>query len=92
MKPARDGGAAAGRSRSQRQRVVWLLGCFVVGGIVGAAGSAVTGSDLWYLAIPVAVAIVWWFIADPTKCEPCADRGQPPRGESTQSPAEGSPK
>lgn len=51
-------------------RVWWLLGCFAAGGIVGVIGSAMTGSNVWYLAIPAAIAGVWMFVADPTQCEP----------------------
>lgn len=61
------------RPVSSLKRLGWLLGCFAVGGIVGFVGSTVTGSDLWYLAIPVAIAGVWMFLADPTKCEPPRD-------------------
>lgn len=81
MKADPDGEVAAGPSRSRLKRVGLLLGCFAAGGIVGATGKALTDSELWYLAIPAAVALVWLFVADPTKCEPCADRGQPRRGE-----------
>lgn len=56
--------------RRSGTRVWWLLGCFAVGGIVGLVGSTLTGSDLWYLAIPIAVAFVWMFVANPTECEP----------------------
>jgi len=51
-----------------------LLACLAAGGIVGAVGSALTGSDLWYLAIPVAIAGAWLFVADPTECEPTRGR------------------
>jgi hypothetical protein len=80
MSPRPDPAASA-NSRLLLKRAGWLLGCFAGGGIVGVAGSALTGSDLWYLAIPAAIAIVWLFVADPTKCEPCAGQEQPRRGE-----------
>jgi len=57
-------------SRTGLKRLGWLLGCFAAGGVVGVVGSTLTGSDLWYLAIPVAVAGVWMFVANPTECGP----------------------
>ena len=45
------------------------------GWLVGAAGSAVSGNAYWYCAIPAAVALGWFFVADPTQCEP--DRRTP---------------
>lgn len=75
MAPSPDPAATPSASSARRKRVGWLLACFSAGGIVGVVGSAVTGSDLWYLAIPVAVASVWMIVADPTKCEPLRDRG-----------------
>lgn len=80
MKPQRDP-AARVKSPVPLKRVGWLLGSFAAGAIVAAVGSSMTGSDLWYLAIPVAVASVWLFVADPTKCEPTRDRGQPRSGQ-----------
>lgn len=66
----RKPGSAAGL-----ERLGWLLACIAVGALVGVVGSVLTGSDLWYLAVPVAIAAVWMFVADPTQCEP-ARRGR----------------
>ncbi|HZW25235.1 MAG TPA: hypothetical protein VFF26_07115 [Gallionella sp.] len=57
-------------STDVRRRLAWLLACIGTGVIVGWVGSSLTGSDNWYLAIPVAVAVGWLFFADPSRCEP----------------------
>lgn len=59
-----------------RYRLAWLLACVGLGAVVGGVGSALTGNDVWYLAIPVAVATGWLFVADPTQCEAPAARRQ----------------
>ena len=60
------------RSRPPRRlavRVAALLACAAAGTAVGAVGSALSGDAAWYAAIPVALALGWWFVADPTACE-----------------------
>lgn len=74
MQSRPDPADAPPQSRARLKRVGWLLGCFAAGGIVGVVGSTLTGSDLWYLAIPAAVAGVWMFVANPTECEPTRGR------------------
>jgi hypothetical protein len=54
--------------------MAWLVMCIAVGSLVGALGSSLTGSDRWYLAIPLAVAIGWFFVANPLACEPSSTR------------------
>ncbi|MDH5538099.1 MAG: hypothetical protein OEY03_01730 [Rhizobacter sp.] len=66
------------------RRFVWLLVCIAVGLGVAAVGKLLTGSSAWALAVPLAIAIGWLFIADPTRCVPTrplrskADRGVDP--------------
>lgn len=59
-------------ARNLVRRLVWLVTCIGVGGIIGAIGAGMTGSMLWYLAIPVAVAVGWLVVADPSSCAPAA--------------------
>lgn len=54
------------------RRLAWLLACIGGGVIVGAVGSALTGDESWYLAIPAVVALGWLFIANPSKCGGCS--------------------
>ena len=63
------------------QRALTLAASLALGVIVGAAGSYFTGSDHWWLAVPVAIAIPWFRVADPEHClrqsrapGPAADR------------------
>ncbi len=50
------------------------------GALVGVVGSRLTGSDGWYLAIPVALAAGWLWRADPTQCQPGPLVPAPPQG------------
>jgi len=54
--------------------MVWLLLCVGVGSLVGVVGSSLTPSDGWYLAIPLAVAVGWIFVANPLACDPSSAR------------------
>jgi CHASE2 domain-containing sensor protein len=58
------------RQRGTRRRLALLVGLAAAGWLVGAAGTAVSGNAYWYCAIPAAVALGWFFVADPTQCEP----------------------
>ena len=49
-----------------RKRLMLLAGCSAVGGAVGFIVSSVTGSDVWYLAVPLVIAIAWLFVASPS--------------------------
>jgi len=53
-------------------RLLLLLALFAGGAVVGGLGAGVTGNPAWWLAIPVAVAAGWLFVADPTACVPPA--------------------
>ncbi len=70
--------------RSTHSRLALLVALMAAGWLVGAAGSAASGNAYWYCAIPAAVALGWWFVADPTQCEP--DRREPHGGRA---PAKG---
>ncbi|MFP5397755.1 MAG: hypothetical protein ACLGIT_05460 [Gammaproteobacteria bacterium] len=50
-------------------RVAALLACALAGAAVGAIGSALSGDATWYVAIPAALALGWWYFADPTACD-----------------------
>jgi len=66
--------AAGGASLPRR--LAWLLVCLIGGGLVGGAGQYLTGEKAWFLAVPIAVAVGWLFLADPSRCEvPAARRG-----------------
>jgi len=38
--------------------------------IIAIIGSSLSGSSVWYAAIPAVVAVGWLFLANPTECEP----------------------
>ena len=56
-------------AHSPARRLLLLLACVGVGTVAGLVGSSLTDSDLWYLAIPLCVALGWLLVADPTACE-----------------------
>jgi hypothetical protein len=51
------------------RRALLLAALFAAGSITGLAGYAATGSAWWFLAVPLAVAAGWLFVADPARCE-----------------------
>ena len=55
-------------------RVMLLLCCIAVGGAVGVAGWALTGSEYWSLVVPAFIAVGWFAVADPSRCVPEAER------------------
>ncbi|MGE5169422.1 MAG: hypothetical protein ACM3JC_03515 [Rudaea sp.] len=59
----------ASHPRTHLRRLAGLVGCVAAGALVGFVGRAITGSDFWYLAIPLLIAIAWLFVANPTACE-----------------------
>ncbi len=61
--------AASGRARVG-PRVAALLSLLVLGLAVGAAGHGLTSSQLWFLAVPVAMTVGWLFLANPLACQP----------------------
>ncbi len=51
-------------------RAIALVAVLSSGALVGAAGSWLSGSQLWFLAIPGALAVGWLFLANPLACTP----------------------
>jgi len=47
-----------------------LLVCVFAGVVIAIIGNSLSGSSVWYVAIPAVVAIGWLFLANPTECEP----------------------
>jgi hypothetical protein len=56
-------------SYALRKRLILLASCSAVGCAAGFIGSSVTGSEGWYLAVPLVIAIAWLFVAKPSECE-----------------------
>jgi hypothetical protein len=57
---------------------VWaLLAVLAAGGLIGASGAWLTGSQYWFLAIPAALTAGWLFLANPLACEPETRGGAP---------------
>jgi hypothetical protein len=51
-------------------RVIALVAVLGTGALCGAAGSWLTGSQHWFLAIPGALTVGWLFLANPLACTP----------------------
>lgn len=51
-------------------RMLLLLALLAAGAAVGVLGQWLSGSALWYLAIPLALAAGWLWVADITQCVP----------------------
>lgn len=47
-----------------------MLACVFAGLVIAIIGNSLSGSSVWYVAIPAVVAVGWLFLADPTECEP----------------------
>ena len=66
----------------RESRVFLLAGCVALGAMIGIVGEHLTGNAAWYLAIPVCIAVGWFFVADPTACSPDPEEpGRSPRAE-----------
>jgi hypothetical protein len=64
-----------------KRRAAALALTLAVGLIIGAIGVAVTGSQMFWLAVPASLAAVWWFIGTPQDCL-CVDDGAGPQGDA----------
>lgn len=54
---------------SVRRRALLLAALAAAGFAVGLLGYGATASGWWLLAVPIAVAAGWLFVADPTRCD-----------------------
>lgn len=50
------------------RRLALLLACLGAGSLVAWLGHRLSGDQIWVLAVPAALAVGWWFVADPTRC------------------------
>ncbi|WP_374659033.1 hypothetical protein [Inhella sp.] len=56
---------------SPRRRALIFLATLAAGLSVGVVGHHFSGDQAWFLALPVAVAGVWWFVGTPQDCDRC---------------------
>lgn len=59
---------AASPAVSTTRRLAWLLACLAGGAAIGGLGHAFTGSEAWYVAVPLVLALGWWRLAEPDRC------------------------
>ena len=64
-------------------RAIALVAVLSTGALIGAAGSWLTGSQHWFLAIPGALALSWLFLANPLACTPKSPAGGGPAGPNS---------
>ncbi|MFA6901844.1 MAG: hypothetical protein WC236_02045 [Gallionellaceae bacterium] len=50
------------------RRLLLLVGCVALGLIIGYIGERLTSQAMWFLAVPVCIAIGWIFVANPDEC------------------------
>jgi len=53
---------------SLARRLLLLLACIALGLAIGFVGQAITSQSVWFLAVPICIAIGWLFVADPAEC------------------------
>ena len=53
-----------------RWRVGALLAVLPTGALLGGAGTWLTGSPAWWLAVPATLATAWLFLSNPLECQP----------------------
>ena len=49
-------------------RFLLLLACIALGLTIGFIGQAIMSQSTWFLAVPICIAIGWFFVADPAEC------------------------
>ncbi len=50
------------------RRFILLGVCLVAGSAMGILGALATGSEWWYLTVPIAVALGWLWVGTPEQC------------------------
>ena len=60
--------------RRTAQRALLLVLCLGLGLAIGFAGYHYTAAEVWFLAVPICLAIGWFLVADPTACTPRAGK------------------
>jgi hypothetical protein len=50
------------------RRFLLLLACIALGLTIGFIGQGFTSQSAWFLAVPICIAIGWFFVADPAEC------------------------
>lgn len=65
-----DGRAALARRQraTALRRLAALAASGGIGAVAGWVGQAVSGDERWFFAVPVAIVVAWWRVADPTQC------------------------
>jgi hypothetical protein len=66
--PLPQQGDTATAHPSIARRFLLLLACIALGLTIGFIGQGVTSESIWFLAVPICIAIGWFFVADPTEC------------------------
>jgi len=75
-------GSSARSAPGLAYRVALLAACVALGCAIGLLGQWLTGRSVWFVAIPVCVALAWFLVADPTACSPRHAK-QAPDGATT---------
>jgi hypothetical protein len=60
----------ASKRISLMRRLIWLLVCTALGLGTGFVGHYFTANAAWFMALPMAIAIGWLFLANPAECLP----------------------
>lgn len=50
------------------RRFLLLIACVALGLSIGFIGEHMTSQAMWFLAVPVCIAIGWLFVANPDEC------------------------
>lgn len=65
--------------RALARRAAALAGALVAGVVIGIVVERLAGTAWGYVAVPLAIVVLWWRLADPTQCAADASRPHPPR-------------